>query len=79
MERGKNNFGVPTVATVARPWGFTGPPSGDGSYICGSCFSRVPMRELHGASVVVQDKVQEVVFWIGIAVNGHIGLIAAVC
>ena len=40
--RVKNNFGVSTVATVARPWGFARPPSGDGSYKSGSCFSRDP-------------------------------------
>ena len=41
-DRGKYNFGVSSVATVARPWIIAGPPSGDGSYIPGNCSSRVP-------------------------------------
>jgi hypothetical protein len=29
-QRELNNLAVSTVATVARPWGTAGPPSGDG-------------------------------------------------
>jgi hypothetical protein len=43
MDRGKNSFGVSTVATVARPWGIADPPSGDGSYNSGNCSSRDPI------------------------------------
>jgi outer membrane protein assembly factor BamB len=39
--RGKNNFRVSSLTTAARPWGIADPPSGDGSYCCGSRFPRV--------------------------------------
>jgi hypothetical protein len=68
-DRGKNSFAVSTVATVARPWGIAGPPSGDGSYKCGSGFSRgphVPPEEIEsraGAKVVVRGKLPGAFDW----------------
>lgn len=40
MEQQDRKEGCSNVATVARPWEMASPPSGDGSYIRGTCYSR---------------------------------------